>query len=90
MANIGSIITLGSYPQKDLDYSKREPIEWIVLDKKDDCLLCISRYLLDCKPYHEILEKTAWAKCTLRQWLKNEFFCHAFAKEEQEKIVAFY
>lgn len=86
MANIGDIITLGSYPQNNLDYSKREPIEWLVLDKKDNSLLCISKYLLDCKPYHEILEKTVWAKCTLHDWLNNAFFNDAFTRAEQQQI----
>lgn len=56
MANIGDIITLGSYPQNNSYYSKGEAIEWIVLDKNNECLLCISKYLLDCKPYNGLYD----------------------------------
>lgn len=87
MSNIGDIIVLGSYPQNSMDFSKKEPIEWIVLDIKEGNLFCISKYLLDCKPYHKILEKTTWSKCTLRNWLNQDFFQQAFTAEEQRKIL---
>lgn len=78
-------VTLGRYPQK-LD-SEKESIEWIVLKKEKDRYLCISKHLLDCKPYHEVSEKVTWADCTLRKWLNNEFLFTAFSSEEQEKIL---
>ena len=57
-------------------------------DQKDDRLLCISRYLLACRSYHEILEDTAWSKCALRRWLNQDFFQQTFHEEEQRKILA--
>lgn len=87
MANVSDIIILGTYPQEDGDFSKREPLEWMVLDKKDGRLLCVSRYLLECRPYHGKLEDTAWAECSLRGWLNQDFFRQAFSEEEQRRIL---
>ena len=42
-------IFFGSYPQSG-NLLKREPIEWIVLEKANGQSLCISKFLLDCKP----------------------------------------
>jgi hypothetical protein len=79
-------IILGCYPQNDESF-KKEPIEWIVLKREDHRILCISKFLLDCKPYHETLEEITWEKCTLRKWLNNDFFVAAFIQEEQNRIL---
>lgn len=49
-AYVDDYVYFGHYPQteKGLD---RTPIEWLVLDVKDNKLLLISRYILDCMPY---------------------------------------
>ena len=80
-----NIITLGMYPQ-NMGLAK-ETIEWIVLKKENNSCLCISKYLLDCKPYHKSLEKVTWENCTLRKWLNNGFLFTAFSPEEREKIL---
>ena len=77
-------ITLGTYPQK-MD-SEQEAIEWIILKKEKDRYLCISKHLLDCKPYHETSENITWENCSLRKWLNDYFFITAFTKEEQKRI----
>lgn len=41
---------------------EKEAIEWIVLKNENNSCLCISKYLLDCKPYHEFLEKVIWGR----------------------------
>lgn len=87
MENKGEIVIFGAYPQNSEDVSAKEPIEWLVLDRKDDCILYTSKYLLDCKPYHKELEKVTWATCTLRQWLNEDFYNLAFTAEEQKRIL---
>lgn len=87
MVNENNTIILGSYPQSSVVFQKKEPLEWIVLDKKEDRLFCVSKYLLDCKPYNEKLEKLTWKTCTLRKWLNNEFFYNAFTENEQKRIL---
>lgn len=87
MAAFGDIILLGSYPQEGPDFTRREPIQWIILDEKEGQLLCISRYLLDARPYHPTHQMVTWATCGLREWLNREFFRTAFTLEEQERIL---
>lgn len=78
-------ITMGAYPQ---DHGmERDPIEWMVLKEEPHRCLCVSRYLLDCKPYHEAPANVIWQECTLRRWLNHDFFLSAFSEEEREKIL---
>lgn len=79
------IIIMGAYPQNC--GLKKEPIEWLVLKEEKHRCLCISKYLLDCKPYHNISENIIWQNCSLRHWLNNEFLLSAFSVEEREKIL---
>ncbi|MBQ7876735.1 MAG: hypothetical protein IJ316_05535 [Clostridia bacterium] len=83
----GDIITLGSYEQDGDASNGKEEIEWLVLDIKDDQAFVISKYALDCKPYHEELVEITWENCTLRGWLNDEFYNNAFNDEEQNKII---
>lgn len=76
---------MGSYLQNC--QAKKEPIEWIVLKEEEHRCLCISRYLLDCKPYHVFSKNVTWQDCTLRNWLNHEFFISVFSAEEREKIL---
>lgn len=64
----------------------RSPIEWIVLEKKRNKALIISKFSIDCKPYSEIACDTTWETSSVRRWLNNEFLNLAFNSEEQKKI----
>jgi len=78
-----NIITLGVYPQNS---EIHEPIDWFVLKREIGRILCISKFLLDCKPYHITPESVTWEHCSLRKWLNDYFFITAFTKEEQNRI----
>lgn len=77
-------VFMGSYPQNS--EQKKEPIEWIILKEEEHRCLCVSKYLLDCKPYHDFSKNVAWQDCTLRRWLNHEFLMSAFSVEERKKI----
>ena len=88
----GNIFTFGAYEQ-DNDYSNgREPIEWIVLDKKGNEVLLISKYCLDRKIYASmpliigLFMSTTWEECELREWLNSDFLNTAFDATQREKI----
>lgn len=86
--NKGEIITFGSYEQ-DYPIDGRDPIEWVVLDKKRDGLLILSKYALDTLPYNtERNEENpiTWETSSLREWLNEEFIKNAFNKTEQSMI----
>lgn len=80
------IIPFGQYPQTAKGNDKT-PIEWIVLDIQDGKALLISRYGLDCQPYHKSKKSITWEKCSLRTWLNKDFLKKAFMKEEQAAIL---
>lgn len=78
-------VILGRYPQ---DHgAEKEPIEWMILKEEGHRCLCISKYLLDCKPYHSRPEKVIWQDCALRDWLNHGFLMTAFSAEERKKIL---
>ena len=80
------IVTFGSYPQKDIAGNKKEPIEWFVLDKKNNKALLLSKYIIDCKSFNDNGASTTWEKCSLRKWLNENFYDNAFDNEEKNSI----
>ncbi len=84
-AKKGDIIKFGSYEQ-DYPVNGKDPIEWVVLDKKKDGLLVMSKYALDCLPYNTEDVYTTWAECTLREWLNKKFYNAAFNSVEKKMI----
>ena len=83
---IGSTFLFGSYPQSSSGIDKT-PIEWIVLDEKDDELLLISKYVLDVQKYNRFDNEVSWAESSLRDWLNVSFLHSAFSSEERANII---
>lgn len=63
------------------------PIQWIVLEKKDQKALLLSKYCLLKKAYHDAFTPVTWADCTLRKWLNHEFYHDVFTPDEKKKIL---
>lgn len=84
---IGSIVTFGSYEQDNDPGDGYEPLEWVVLDQKEDRILLLSRYVIDCKPYHSVDTDITWENCDLRDWMNHGFFRTAFSEKQQEQIM---
>lgn len=80
--NAGDSVFFGRYEQNGI-----EPIEWIVIDVQDNTALLISRYALDCKPYHTPKQDVTWADSSLRAWLNDEFYRLAFTEQEASAIL---
>ena len=80
-------IKFGSYPQSDASGNKKEPIEWIVIDRQENKSLILSKYILDCKCYNDIESPVTWESCTLRKWLNDDFLQQAFNYDEQQAII---
>lgn len=85
--HVGDIITFGTYEQNNNRKDGPEDIEWIVLEQKEDRLLLISRFCIDCKPYHSSLEPVTWETSSLRKWLNHDFIDKAFSEDEQSRIL---
>ncbi len=86
-AKAGDFVTFGAYEQDNDASNGKESIEWLVLEKDGDSVLLISRYALDCRPYHDALEKVTWEECALRAWLNERFLNDAFSADEQSRIL---
>ena len=87
-AEVGSTVYFGSYEQDNDTSNGKEVIEWRVLEKKDNKILVISKYALDCEQYNSLFLKdvTTWETCTLRKWLNETFITSAFNSDEQALI----
>ncbi|MBR6365238.1 MAG: hypothetical protein IKS10_03935 [Lachnospiraceae bacterium] len=83
---VGDYLTFGSYEQDNNSKNGKEAIEWQVLAKEGDRILVISRYGLDCQPYHTEGKDVTWEECSLRTWLNNEFYKAAFSSKEKKSI----
>lgn len=86
-ANVGDYIPFGAYEQDNNHANGKEYIEWLVLDRKENKILVISKYGLDCQWYNEqILKPVTWQTCSLRKWLNDSFLNTAFSSTEQSMI----
>ena len=72
-----------------LEFGKynNESIKWLVLDKKDNKTLVISKDILFKKAYNDTNASVTWQDCTLRSYLNNEFYNTAFSEEEKKLIT---
>ena len=82
--NVGESVWFGTYPQ-EVDGTEK-PIEWIILETKENRMLLISKYILDARKYHEKKKTVTWEESDIRQWLNNEFYMNAFNNVEQKAI----
>lgn len=86
---VGGSVYFGSYEQDNDLSNGQEPIEWIVLAKDGNSILLISRYCLDCRPFHSVsYEKVTWENCSLRSWLNDTFYDKAFDGNEKQMILS--
>ncbi len=84
---IGSVVTFGSYEQDNKESNGKEPIQWIVLDVKDDRSLLLSKKVLDSRQFQEKGSSgTTWEKSSMREWLNSFFLNEAFSAEERDRI----
>lgn len=76
-AEVGDFVTFGNYNGNT---------EWIVIDKKEDKLLLLSKYAIDERKFDEYSDPR-WEMCSVRNWLNSEYINLSFGTEEQKKIV---
>lgn len=82
-------IKFGTYPQSDITGNKSDPIEWLILEKNDNEVFLLSKYILDCKSYYNgDNEDVSWSNSDLRKWLNSYFLKKAFSDAEKNKIIS--
>jgi len=78
-------VTLGSFEQDG--ENGEDDLEWIVLDKRKDRMLLLSKYIITCMPYNEQNKDITWEECSLRRWLNETFTDSAFTEKEKQVIL---
>ena len=71
----------------DIVWMCKNPMPWLVLEKKAGRALLISKFALDCRQYNFRYENTNWEKCSLRRWLNGSFFDGRFTRQEKRHIM---
>ena len=84
---VGAVVRFGAYEQDNDASDGKESIEWIVLDRRGDRILVLSKFALDRQQYNETFILLTWETCTLRSWLNETFFRDAFSADEQSRIL---
>lgn len=78
---VGSIIKLGHIPAGE------EPMEWQVLEVKEDRALLLSKYVMEYRPFHDRWGLVTWENSSLRRYLNKEFLETAFSEQERHSLV---
>lgn len=84
---VGSSIRFGAYEQDNDLTNGKEPIEWQVLEVRENKALLISKYGLDYQQYNTEYTNITWEDSTLRKWLNRDFLKDAFSITEQDCIL---
>lgn len=85
-AEAGDIITFGRYEQDNNTSNGQEDIEWLVLEKRGESALVISRYALDSMVFDSPGGTNDWINSSVRRWLNRSFLLFSFDGPEQKRI----
>ena len=83
---VGDTVIFGQYEQDGNFDNGSEPIAWLVLDVQGGKALLMSRYALDCLPFHDEKTDAAWNQSALNAWLQADFHA-AFTDAEWAAIA---
>lgn len=83
---VGDTVIFGQYEQDGNLDNGTEPIAWLVLDVQGGKALLMSRYALDCLPFHDEKTDAAWNQSALNAWLQADFHA-AFTDAEWAAIA---
>ncbi len=81
------VVTFGSFEQDGNTENGAEDLEWVVLDRRNDRVLLLSKYVLACMPYNNENAYLTWEECSLRDWLNDEFIVAAFTDTDRQLLV---
>ncbi len=86
-AEESDIVVFGCFEQDGTKDNGAEELEWIVLDRREDRVLLLSRYLIACMPYNREDVEMTWEDCSLRSWLNGDFIRTAFSDTDQALLL---
>ena len=87
-AEVGDVVKMGNYFYTA--EGEFQPIEWQVLDKKDNRLLVVSKYVLDGHHIDAYADgySYSWADSDMCRWLNGYFYNTAFNNAEKSFIYS--
>lgn len=87
-ARVGNTLEFGTYEQDNDLSNGPEPIQWEVVEVKNDCIKVVSCYILDVQSdaNDDTTKRYTWKDGKLRAWLNEDFLNTAFDEEEQACI----
>ena len=77
-------IKFGEYIQ---NHQTSGPIEWVVLEEKEDKCMLTTKYGIDAQVYHTSDEGITWEQSYIRSWLNKEFYDKAFSDIDKKYII---
>jgi tetratricopeptide (TPR) repeat protein len=81
-------VFFGAYEQDNDTSNGAEPVEWIVLKKRENQLMLLSKYCLDAQPFDTTdANYMVWQNSELYDWLNTEFLEAAFSEDERNMIM---
>lgn len=83
-------VKMGEYYQSDATGKVKDPIEWFVIDEKDDLALLISKDTIVSITYHDHSADITWENSILRMFLNMVFVNENFTDDERKAIVPTY
>lgn len=91
-AQIGSIVTFGSYEQDDNLENDKEPVEWIIIDRDKEKAMLISKKIIEREPFWGSGIPIApgsppWENSGIRKKLNSTFYSELFSANEQKRII---
>ncbi len=81
---VGKIVTFGEYTINKKN--QKDPIEWMVLDYRNDQYLLLSRYGLKVKNYTKKSWNDSWENELFHDWLNKNFYWDVFDRKERNEI----
>lgn len=83
----GTLFSFGHFEQDNRTSNGKEPIQWIVLARDGNKILCISLDILDYRQYTGSYSSyTEYERSDIKNWLEDDFFHTAFSGDERSAI----
>lgn len=92
-ANIGDVVTLGSYSSPGAAGERPiQPIQWVILNKENGKAFLISKEAVANRQFNYDQYQVAyvhdtWEYSSIRKWLNDDFYNKAFSDEDKKYIV---
>lgn len=94
-SKIGKSYYFGAYEQDNNKENGKEKIEWLIVERKGNKALLVSKFVLDNRIYDsdstevynvETDSVDVWNQSELREWLNKDFLMKAFSSKEEKQI----